>query len=196
MIVNNGNERLIQVLKINEFMKSIESLILMIKLNSLNALLLANRSGEELKSYIVVTDEFNTFSGDLAKFMDTLLVKIRDIVYLISELLKYDHRLKLTEKTINSASAKTFLTPIVERQNKKIESLHREIVSNMNDIVMLLNRNEKIMLRGDMLALQAKIEGAYSVVSRGVFMEVADNFQRHIGHGRESLQNLKHMLRN
>ncbi|MDH4262173.1 MAG: hypothetical protein OEV78_03905 [Spirochaetia bacterium] len=194
---NSNSFDLNKVLEINEFIKSIDSLAFYIKLNALNALFLAIRSGEQLRGYIVVTDEFNRFSEELMKFVSMLLRIIHEIVFLVSEQLKQTHRLNLYMRIISEGDTEStkIIRKFVSEHELKITNLNEKIKTELESINSSLQRNEKIILRGDMLAMQAKIEGAYSKKSREVFMDVAENFQKHIGRIRESLQSLRRMLK-
>jgi len=190
------NRNLDKVLEINEFIKTIDGMAALIKLNALNALFLAIRSGEKLRGYIVVTDEFNKFSAELMGFVDLLLVKIHQIVYSISDIIKQNHRLELYERIIKNGETNSMdiIKQFIHEHETKITIIGNEMQTNLENIAKLLVRNEKIILRGDMLATQAKIEGAYSAASKDVFLDVAVNFQKHIEKIRESLQNLRKMM--
>jgi methyl-accepting chemotaxis protein len=193
---SNNHIDLEKVLEINEFIKSIDSLAFYIKLNALNALFLAIRSGEQLRGYIVVTDEFNRFSEELMAFVNSLLGIIHDVVFLISEQMKQTHRLKLYERIMNEGNMESMLVirQFINNHGLNIANLSEKIKMDYGTISSTLLRNEKLILKGNMLAMQAKIEGAYSKSSREVFMDVAENFQKHIGQIQESLKSLKKMV--
>jgi len=196
MSENDNIIDLTKVLEINEFIKSIDSKAFFIKLNALNALFLAIRSGEQLRGYIVVTDEFNRFSEELMKFSMLLLEKVHNIVFLVSDQLKQNHRLRLYEKVIQQGNMEsmTHVRQFVNAHATKITKINDEVRTSLASITSSLKGNERLVLRGNVLAMQAKIEGAYSKSSREVFMEVAQNFQDHNNQIRNSLQNLIKML--
>jgi len=196
MSLKQENIDLEKVLEINEYIKSIDSLAFFIKLNALNAFFLANRSGEQLRGYIVVTDEFNRFSGELMQFVENLLSIIHEVVFLVSDNIKQNHRLRLYERALKDTRPDSvgIINDFIKQHDLVVQKIRDEIAANMASLGLSLMRNEKMILKGDMLAMQAKIEGAYSRNSREVFMDVAENFQKHIGRIRQSLQGLKKML--
>ncbi|MDH4200867.1 MAG: hypothetical protein OEV66_10880 [Spirochaetia bacterium] len=191
------NRQIGKVLEANEFIKSVDTKAILIKINALNALFLAIRSEEHLRGYIVVTDEFNRFTDELSRFVD----KLRDLIFknvvIISTQLKLHNRNVLYTKAFQlsaTGDSGNIIHDIVQKNEKMLAEHDREIEIFFSDLVHLLKGNERLVLRGDMLAMQAKIEGAYSIKSRDVFRDVAESFQKHIIDIRDSLQHLSKIL--
>lgn len=203
MTMNGGgeNNKLERILEANEYAKTIDLMAFYIKINALNALFLAIRSKEQLLGYIVVTEEFNRFTEEVTLFVEKLGSIIFKIVSDISNQLKIANRIRLLSKTKNRMEISDDFTDSQERiyavfqdNEKRISALNEEIESRLALINKLIHQNERLILRGDMLAMQAKIEGAYSQSSKDVFRSVAEQFQEHISKVRDSLQHLRKML--
>ncbi len=175
------------ILQSNELAKRIAGHAIIIKLNALNALLLALRLDENMQGYIVVTDEFIRFSKEIIDLAGGLRHKINIQVQDISTQLKFENKYRLFNRAITRSSRAVMLESVgtfMDVNMKRMNGFIGNMYTYGSDVLTLLRRSEKFILRGDILAMQAKIEGAYAETSQEIFKDVASSLH-------DSIQDIK-----
>lgn len=185
------------VLRANELAKKIADTAFLIKLNALNALLLAIRVDDEMRGYIVVTDEFIKFSSGLINFAESLRTQLFQQVSAISNHMKHENKARLLNAAIATSSQSIFLDSVSEFIQDNLNQMNQFVESMTNSSLSVINelrQSERFVMRGDILAMQAKIEGAYAGTSREIFDDVADSLQRSINTIKTTLQQMEQEL--
>lgn len=185
------------VLKSNEHAKNIAGHAFIIKLNALNALLLALRVDESMRGYIVVTDEFIRFSKEVIELAEKLRVKINRQVLDISRQLIYENKYRLMNKAIAKSAKALFLdsvTQFIDENAVRMRRFVSDMYNHGNEVIAILNQSEKFILRGDILAMQAKIEGAYSEKSQEVFRDVAESLNSSIQDIKKTINGMEYIM--
>ena len=185
------------VLRSNELAKNIADTSFLIKLNAINALLLALRVDDEMKGYIVVTDEFIKFSKGMIDLADSLRDKIFKQVAAISNQMKNENKARLLNKAISTSSKSMFLESVsnfVENNLRQMRQFVMIMAENSESVLNELKQSEKFVMRGDILAMQAKIEGAYAGSSRDIFNSVAESLQESLNQIKRTISEMEKLL--
>ena len=185
------------VLRSNEMAKQIADTSFLIKLNALNALLLALRVEDEMKGYIVVTDEFIKFSKGMIDFAESLRIQIFQQVTAISNQMKHENKARLLNAAIARSPQSMHLDSVTNFIQKNLNQMNMFVESmsaNSHEVLSQLRQSEKFVLRGDILAMQAKIEGAYAGASREIFNNVAESLQGSINIIKTTIQQMEKVL--
>jgi len=191
---NNHKSDFTYILQVNTLVQEFSNISLLIKVNSLNALLLAQRYKSELKGYIVVTEELINFSTEMMNFTVLLQKEISNKIQGLSQLLRaemYGGLLKraniIFKKQNNGQSHFTVSKIIKETDIRSLEFVNSVEVINDN-ITRLLGQGRMFDTKGQFLAMQARLEGSAITSRDNTLLLIADELQ-------ESAHSLKKLLK-
>ncbi len=181
---NPQKEGFALVLQTNEVTKLIDANAQEIRLNALNSLILASKSGNQAAGFAAVTQEFIRFSGQLTEHSEKLSGHLREMVRTLSERIKTETRGNLFIRAYDHVQEHSSLLEEVTRTREQAQmQWYERTREQVEQLRKMLTETRGLLKRGNKLAVQAKVQAATSGEHR-------DDFARLSEQARESLQSV------
>ena len=185
-MIHNENRKgdFLQIISVNEKIKTLEDYSYLVRIKALNAYIMAAQKGSSARGYNVVAHEIIRFSQKLEIACHTLIGLCKEMVHKSSIIAKKDRELKTIQKTIrcsqnreNNTKSEEHLSEIYHRLQMDSQHFAAENLSLKNESGQTTQKILRLCLDGKMMAFQSKVETAYIKGSTQAFWDVSNNFE-------------------
>ncbi|MDX8400236.1 MAG: hypothetical protein R8K20_08300 [Gallionellaceae bacterium] len=173
----NASSQLVRIdwmIEVNEEIKKVSNLTFGVNLVALNAMLVAKSAGERSRGFGVVSSELRMFSGKLRETMQTLALRIFDLVNGVAQMQKHSReldRMRTAEGMI--ASMHEHMVAPLLRKELVLAQFTQSINKDQDQLLREVRRTLQLCDWGSSLARSAKIESVYGGEMADTLKQVA-----------------------
>ncbi len=184
------------LVEIYESIKNINDLSFKIRLRALNSLVSVSRD-------IGTVTGFKAISFELIKYSDLMeaeSAKLRELIHKIlvahtfqkkiDRTVRFIQRIEVHKEVEDQKFYKSDLDSIFLENQKRHSSLDRNIYESIQLLMKFTKEFFKICMKGNSIAVLAKIESAYMKEQRDVYMKLAEDVERFLAETMIALKNI------
>lgn len=185
-----------RIVLINEAIKKISMLSYKVKLRALNTLIIARKSNEGVTGFAVISSELIIFSNQLQSMTDKLSQLMRQILNKSAKKAKIIRMMKILAMTImefqisNDENSLLVITDIIERENNILKMDQIEIAGSMKDLFLRIKETIKLCIRGRTISVFGKIESAYAVKDKELYLLLSENVENYLDEAENILKKI------
>jgi hypothetical protein len=192
-----GSNKFSNILQANQAANNLTEVAFLIKLNALNALLLATRAGQSMKGFIVVSEELIVYSQQILDYSKKIQSLIYEQVLDLSKQLKNEcfNRLFLRVQMYSDLEYDQKIGDILDKNSQFNYDFHESIQRINVELHRILLSGGQFSSRGEFLAIHARIESAQSNENSEIFFHVAEDLHKYVQIIKKTIVQIKTLLK-
>jgi len=185
-----------RIITVNEALKKIADLSYQVKMRALNSLIIAGRSGTGLAGFAVISSELIFFSSQLQEMTDTLSALMETVLRYSTRKAGAIRNQSVMEKTSlkfqlsNEENALLLVTSLIERENDLVKKMDQEIGNGLQEIFYKIRETIKLCTRGRTIAVFGKIEAAYAIKDKEIYLQLSENVEEYLDEAEATLKQI------
>lgn len=194
---NKSEFKYSEIIDMNESIKRISDLSFKVRLRALNTLISSNRNEAEMTGFSTLSFELIQFSQKLEEKTENLRSLIYDILLNSTNQKKIYKNTVLFEKANeilnlhlddNSAISILNLQSVQERYENQTNIINDCMEKDLKNLLKNIKTTLKLCQTGKTIAMLAKIESAYMLVNKSIYLQLAEDVSEYLTEAETTLK--------